>query len=135
MIVQVQNTFTAKELEQELEEYLAKELDAFVKQALSDIDRDVPRGKTLDLAGGFKVIYDPDSLKVTIGTDIPYAPYQEFGTIENFNSNYASSEGVSNYATKFKANPKIRSSGGVFSKQFFFKNIRANFFKMINRIK
>ena len=138
MIVQVKNNFKAEGLVQELEEYLTKELARYEKETLSDIDRDVPRGKSGHLAGSIESVNDPDQLKVTIGTDLFYAPYQEFGTIKGYSegggSTYASKNELGDYPSNFIGNG-IKKTGGILPKQFFFKNVRTNFFKMIDRIK
>jgi hypothetical protein len=134
MIVKTQNNFTVKGLTQELEEYLSKELLEFEQKTLRDIDRDVPRDSH-ELANSIQSDFDKNNLAVRIGTDVPYAPYQEFGTIERYDGGYASSEGVSEYASQFQSAGSTKTTGGVFSRSYFFKNIRANFFQMLNRIK
>lgn len=133
MIVQVKNNFKAEGLVQELEEYLTKELARYEKETLSDIDRDVPI-KTGELASSIQSVNDPNQLKVTIGTNLHYAPYQEFGTIELYDAGYVSSQELGSYPQQFRG-AGIRQSGGVFARNYFFKNVRTNFFKMIDRIK
>lgn len=135
MITQIENNIKAEGFTAELKKYLAKELKILEQDTLNDIARDVPRGKTGELARSIKS--KRKKLRLVIGSDLFYAPYQEFGTIKGYDtggSAYASSQELGSYPAQFKGSG-IKKNGGISPKKFFFRNVRDNFFKMINRIK
>lgn len=75
-------------------------------------------------------------VKYTIGTDVHYAPYQEFGTILRFDASYTSQNGLTGYASQFKG-AGIVKTGGIPARRYFFGPVRRNFeelIKTLNRI-
>lgn len=77
-----------------------------------------------------------NGVKYTIGTDVHYAPYQEFGTILRFDSGYTGQYGLLDYASQFKG-AGIVTKGGIPARRYFFGPVRRNFeelIKTLNRI-
>ena len=72
-------------------------------------------------------------VKYTIGTDVHYAPYQEFGTILRFDASYTSQNGLTGYASQFKG-AGIVKTGGIPARRYFFGPVRRNFEELIKTL-
>lgn len=68
-----------------------------------------------------------------IGTNTPYAPYQEFGTILRFDASYTAGLDLTSYASQFKGRGIIKS-GGIPARRYFFGPVRRNFEELIVRL-
>lgn len=128
----IKNNYTTGLLAKLVEEKCAEALEKYQRDTLSDLSRKAPvlTGK---LASSFKGVLDKRKLESQVGTDVKYAPYVEFGTIEMFDQSYANSLNVSGYAYQFKQSTK--TSGGMSARRFFFSTIRQNFLLMFDDLK
>jgi hypothetical protein len=132
MKIMIKNNYTTGLLAKLVEDKCVEALEKYQKDTLSDVTRKAPV-RTGKLANSFKGVLDKRKLESQIGTDVKYAPYVEFGTIEMYDGSYANSLGVSGYAYQFKQSS--RTSGGVSARRFFFSTIRQNFLLMFDDLK
>lgn len=75
-----------------------------------------------------------NGLTSTIVADTYYAAYQEFGTIQRYDSAYATKNDVDQYALQFKVYGPKQPSGGTPAKRYFFGPARANFIALIDKL-
>lgn len=132
MNVMVKNNYTTGLLAKLVEEKCLQALEKYQKDTLFDLARKAPVA-TGRLSNSFNGVLNRGKLESQVGTDVKYAPYVEFGTIEMFDQSYANSMGVSGYAYQFKQSTK--TSGGISAKRFFFSTIRQNFLIMFDDLK
>lgn len=133
MNVIIKNNYTTGLLAKMVEEKCVQALEKYQKDTLSDLARKAPVGKTGKLRDNFEGVLNKAKLESQVGTNIKYAPYVEFGTIKGYESAYANSLGVADYAYQFRQTNK--TTGGVPARKFFFSTIRQNFLTMLDNLK
>lgn len=132
MNIIVKNNYTTGLMAKLVEDKCIQALEKYQKDTLSDLARKAPV-KTGLLSNSFNGVLNKSKLESQVGTDVKYAPYVEFGTIEGYDGSYSNSLDVSGYAYKFKQSNK--TSGGVPARKFFFSTIRQNFLLMFDDLK
>jgi hypothetical protein len=111
------------EVKQSIKEYHFKTINAMKR------DAPVDTGDLRDSIGG---TISPNGLSSVIEATEDYAPYQELGTLGQYNSSYANSLGLDSYAKQFK---RGNNGNPVLATRFFFKNSNANFIRLIDDFK
>lgn len=136
MIVKINRNFSLITIADELSKKMTDELQEWGDETLLDI-RNHPRFPfdTGALNSSINRQYEKTQAgaRLQIGSNLHYAPYQEFGTILRFDASYTSSLNLTAYASQFKGTGKIKT-GGIPARRFFFSTIRANFEDLIVRL-
>lgn len=137
MIVTIQNNINLVEIAEKITDRMKAELKEWGPETTLEI-RNSPNFPfdTGALNRGIKgqFIETEKGANYTIVADVPYAAYQEFGTILRFDSSYTSGLGLTNYASQFKGAGIIKS-GGVRSRQFFFRPVRSRFEILLQKLR
>ena len=136
MIVKIQKNFNLVKIAEDITQEMSTAFQEWGKETVNDI-RSNPNfpfdtGRlNRSVNGQYKAT--EKGVSYTIGTDVHYAPYQEFGTILRFDENYTSGLGLTSYASQFKGAGIIKT-GGVPARRYFFGPVRRNFEELLKRL-
>jgi hypothetical protein len=126
MIVKINRNFNLVSIAEDITDEMSTAFQEWGKDTVNDI-RSSPNfpfdtGKlNRSIQGQFQTT--DKGVRYTIGTNVHYAPYQEFGTILRFDPNYTSQNGLTSYASQFKGSGIIKN-GGIPARRYFFGPVR-----------
>lgn len=136
MIVKINRNFNLVTIAEQMSDEMKTAFQEWGKETVNDI-RSNPNFPfdTGRLNRGIQGQYQQTEkgVRYIIGTDVPYAPYQEFGTILRFDANYTSGLGLTSYASQFKGAGIIKT-GGIPARRYFFGPVRRNFEELLKRL-
>jgi hypothetical protein len=132
MNVVIKNNYSTGFLTRIVQDKCEEALEKYHRDTLAEVRRKAPF-KTGRLSNSFDGVLNKAKLESQVGSDLKYAPYSEFGTINEFDQGYSSSMGVSQYAYSFKVGTK--ATGGTPARKYFFSSIRKNFLLMLEDLK
>lgn len=136
MIVKINRNFSFIKIAEEVTKKMTDELQDWGDETLLDI-RNHPnfpfKTGALNRSINRSFSAKKDGAVLEIGTNIPYAPFQEFGTILRFDASYTSGLSLTSYASQFKGQGIIKT-GGIPARRFFFSTVRRNFEDLIVRL-
>jgi len=134
MKVKIEDNINLLKFAEEVTDSLKDAVKEYHFKTINAMKRDAPVGETGDLRRSIGGNLSNDNLSSVIEATMPYAPYQEFGTITGggYDSAYANSLGLDSYASQFKRGD---SGKPTTAKRFFFKNSNANFIRLVDDFK
>lgn len=136
MIVKINRKFNLVSIAEDITDEMSTAFQEWGKETVNDIKSNpnfpFDTGRlNRSIQGQFQTT--DKGVRYTIGTDVSYAPYQEFGTVLRFDPNYTSQYGLTSYASQFKG-AGIVKTGGVPARRYFFGPVRRNFEELLKRL-